>query len=55
MDQRQNAYFKYFRELVSDALDEADYCIGGPGIVVELDESKFGKRKNHRGHRVEGV
>jgi transposase-like protein len=23
--------------------------------VVEIDESKFGKRKYHRGHRVEGV
>ncbi len=24
-------------------------------IIVEVDESKFGKRKYHRGHRVEGV
>ncbi len=23
--------------------------------VVEMDESKFGKRKYHQGHRVEGV
>lgn len=27
----------------------------GESIVVEIDESKFGKRKYHRGHRVEGV
>jgi hypothetical protein len=32
-----------------------DAVIGGDNIVVEIDGSKLGKRKYHRGHRVEGV
>lgn len=50
-----SAYMSYFRNLVINALDNEDCLIGGPGIVVELDESKFGKRKYNRGHRVEGA
>jgi transposase-like protein len=47
-------FFKHFRKLVSSALTEEDQVIGGPGIIVEVDETKLGKRKYQRGHRVEG-
>jgi len=45
----------HLRRLVADSLDEEDCVIGGEGIRVELDESKFGKRKYNTGHRVDGV
>jgi hypothetical protein len=50
-----SSYISLFRQVVSASLDRDDTIIGGEGIVVEIDESKFGKRKYYRGHRVEGV
>ena len=45
----------YFSDLVGLDIEEHHEMIGGPGIEVEIDESKFGKRRAHRGHRVDGV
>ena len=48
-------YRRFFMQLLANSLDDEDVRIGGPGIRVEVDESKLGKRKNHRGHKVDGV
>lgn len=44
----------FCREVVLDAMITRCEPIGGEGKIVEIDESKFGKRKYNRGHRIEG-
>ena len=44
----------FCRELCEVTLFENRQRLGGPGKVVQTDESKIGKRKYHRGHVVEG-
>jgi hypothetical protein len=41
--------------LIIKNFEEKITKIGGKDIVVEIDESKFGKNKYHRGHSVKGV
>ena len=44
----------FFKEACLTMMVEHSEPIGGNGIEVEIDESKFGKRKYYRVHRVEG-
>lgn len=48
-------FWGHFRKLVASTLEESDVLIGGPDVIVEVDESKLGKRKYNRGHHVDGV
>ena len=48
-------WFNFAREVCVVLLEKDSVPIGEPGKVVEIKESKFGKRKYHKGRRVEGV
>ena len=48
-------WYQFCRDICGEViLDDSKQGIGGEGHTVEIDESKFGKRKYNRGKRVEG-
>ena len=42
-------WYNFCREVCAAILEVESTQLGGPGEVVEVDESKFGKRKYDRG------
>ena len=49
-DCRQIVYANVARHFLANPVP-----LGGPGVIVELDEAKFGKRKYHKGSYREGM
>ena len=48
-------YYNYCREICTSAVRrEAQGKIGGQGLIVEINEAKFGKSKYKRGHVIKG-
>ncbi len=57
--QDASCWLLHLRQLVTQFLvDQTDCHLGGKGVIEQINESKFGKRKvtaNRQGHRVDGA
>ena len=47
-------WYSFAREVCLQIAISHNKQIGGDGVLLEIDESKFGKRKYNRGRRVDG-
>ena len=47
-------WYNFHRDVCAQYFIDHPVQIGGPGKVVEIDESKFGRRKYHRGRYQDG-
>ena len=48
-------WYNNIRDVCAQHFIDNPVQIGGPGVKVDIDESKFGRRKYHRGSMVERV
>lgn len=46
---------QFCREVCMELCVRESEELGGPGVIVKVDESKFGKRKYNRRKRVDGI
>ena len=47
-------WYNFVRDVCAEYFQQHPMTIGGPGIEVEIDESKFGRREYNRGRWQEG-
>ena len=47
-------WYNFVRDVCAEYFTRNSVVIGGPGVAVEIDESKFGCRKYNGGHWQEG-
>ena len=47
-------WYNFVRDICAQYFIDHPCVIGGPGIEVEIDKSKFGKRKYNRARQVDG-